>query len=211
MTIAICSLPYGPQGKISIQRLTSDQTGLSMKIGYVPGPRMALLIMLCVVRLGIGCYLCGIGCRWLVQTISLNELFLNAISLEFVTNVDNLMYSFLASEELKWIVTHMAPLRFRAEAWIPKSFRSRKSSVSARCCHNIAPCLMVSAGAFLWCFFIFWYAVPFYNGLHDTDEALCGGEKDFVIWKDVNSTAYSWRPTSHVPQYYGNNPLQMVR
>merc|ERR1719191_834032 len=51
-----------------------------------------LFLVIIVPKLIIGCGLLVIGCVWLMATDSFADLILNAVALEFVVNIDNLLF-----------------------------------------------------------------------------------------------------------------------
>ena len=63
-----------------------------------------------VARLGLAGVLAHAGTMFLAATISLSDLLLNAVALEFVLSVDEVLYETLSSVKLQKLINGAAPL-----------------------------------------------------------------------------------------------------
>lgn len=75
--------------------------------------RLVIYIFVLVPKLLIVCILTFIGCRWLAATESFSDLILNALALEFVIGVDELIYENFAPQAMQdWVgntkILHLA-------------------------------------------------------------------------------------------------------
>jgi hypothetical protein len=67
--------------------------------------RMALLALVLVPRAGIILILMTLGCTWLLATTKFENLILNALALEFVISIDNLLFSMYFPQALRGHIT----------------------------------------------------------------------------------------------------------
>jgi len=68
------------------------EEGKVIVVGLTLGIKAVLLLFVFVPRLVVNTILLWLGCRWLVATDNLEEVFLNAVALEFVLNLKELIY-----------------------------------------------------------------------------------------------------------------------
>merc|ERR1712224_844893 len=54
--------------------------------------RVLLYSMVCIPKLGISCILLLFGCRWLSATTSFENLVMNTVAMEFVTQIDETLF-----------------------------------------------------------------------------------------------------------------------
>lgn len=74
---------------------------LKVVVGLSLGVKSLLVVSVFIPRLGIALYLLWLGCRWLVATTSFSEIILNAMALEFVMMLKDLLYMALVPERSK--------------------------------------------------------------------------------------------------------------
>lgn len=73
-------------------------------VGLTRCVRLALYMFVVIPKLLIAAILMFIGCRWLCATESFSDLILNALALEFVIGVDELVYDNFAPQAMKeWL------------------------------------------------------------------------------------------------------------
>jgi len=71
----------------------------------------ALAVSVCVSRLVVALVLLVMGCRYLAYTSSMQDLLLNAVALEVVMNVDELVFEALAPRRARQVLADLAPMR----------------------------------------------------------------------------------------------------
>mmetsp|Transcript_866 Transcript_866/g.2638 ORF Transcript_866/g.2638 Transcript_866/m.2638 type:complete len:847 (-) Transcript_866:23-2563(-) len=166
-----------PRGRRSEVRLTHDGQIVIEKLSR---KRFVFVAFIQLIRLVIGAILIWNGSLYLAHTIDVGELILNAIALEFVLRVDELIYACFAPMRIRMLVKHckaMSAPRFRA-----------CSGVDVR-----------SILAFIACFGL---ALGIYLGpvleqekiLEKAQHAMCGGDLDFVFAVDAVGVPW-WSPT----------------
>jgi len=79
----------------------SELGGRCLIVGLTPGTRWTVLLVVCLPRILIGICLFGLGCRWLSSSASFADMTLNAMALEFVKNIDELLYDSVLPRQLK--------------------------------------------------------------------------------------------------------------
>mmetsp|Transcript_26913 Transcript_26913/g.31738 ORF Transcript_26913/g.31738 Transcript_26913/m.31738 type:complete len:850 (+) Transcript_26913:181-2730(+) len=125
-----------------------------------------LCIQLC--RLAVVSSLGYAGTAWLVNTVSVTDLILNAVALEFVLCVDEIIFEALAPRNLKIVLDNFASLEMSFPA--PKEWKgldTQSFSLFISTC-----CILMT----IW----FLMIIPFENNLKLADDALCAGYQDFV-------------------------------
>jgi len=78
------SLTTSEEGELLIARLTINLKVLIMALVIIP-------------RVSITCYLLWLGCRWLLATTDFGDLILNAVALEFILMLKDLLFSSLVT------------------------------------------------------------------------------------------------------------------
>jgi len=63
--------------------------------------KFMIVIMLVIPRTLITCVLCWLGCRWLSATLDFSEVLVNAVALEFIINLNQVLYDKLMSSRNK--------------------------------------------------------------------------------------------------------------
>jgi len=64
--------------------------------------KMMLLMVICVPRFLIDLVLLYLGCQWLAATASFSDLLLNAIALEFILLLKDVVYSAVVPKRNQW-------------------------------------------------------------------------------------------------------------
>jgi hypothetical protein len=75
--------------------------GRCLIIGLTKGMRAAVLVLVCLPRAIIGLVLLSLGCQWLSSSASFADMTLNAMALEFVKNIDEILYDSILPRQLK--------------------------------------------------------------------------------------------------------------
>jgi hypothetical protein len=156
---AICLLPKGNKTVIS-------EEGNS--IVTISLPRKLLLVLVTSCRFAVVVALGYAGTAWLANTVSVNDLILNAVALEFVLCVDEIIFEALAPRRLKCVVEQFASMPLavpKVMEW--KGLDAKSFSLS---------CALLCTLLVVW----FTIVTPFEHRLKLADDALCAGELDFV-------------------------------
>uniref|UniRef100_A0A7S2IPD6 Uncharacterized protein n=1 Tax=Zooxanthella nutricula TaxID=1333877 RepID=A0A7S2IPD6_9DINO len=59
--------------------------------------KLTLTVLVIIPRLGIASYLLWVGCRWLLATNNFSDLILNAVALEFILCLKDVLYTAIVS------------------------------------------------------------------------------------------------------------------
>jgi len=177
--VSLCTAVYGlPRGSL----LGASKGGSSI-MGISDARRGAVLfIQFC--RLGVVVALGYAGIVWLGNTVSVTDLVLNAVALEFVLTVDELIYESLAPLRIKKLINDLSqsPIPIPSP---PQKHGLDRSVIS----------ILVTVVAIL---VVSWFTIvnPFATRLKLADDALCAGELDFVYTLNAGG----------VPAYAKSNP-----
>jgi len=133
--------------------------------------RIASTMLVCFVRVGVAVALFVVGAWWLAKTLNIENLVLNGAALEFVMNLDELVYRAFIPDSIKALVNNADKLPG------PQSINFHKRKVMGI---NPAPVLrlglaIVAVGGFLAAVLI-----PQQIEIQTLHEILCGGDLDFV-------------------------------
>ena len=112
------------------------------------------------------------GTQFLVATISIGDLLLNAVALEFVINIDELFYEVLCPLSIQRLIVRMEPFKLKP----PREW----SGLDLR-----APLKSIVTLSMMW-FFVSTELVPQQKLLNDVYTALCGGELGVLFTIDVH-------------------------
>ena len=125
------------------------------------------------VRFAVSAVILFYGCRWLCYTVSLSDLLLNAVALEFVISVDDLIFEALAPKAAKARVERLRPLR-------------RTAARASRGVGGVDGETLVTNAfvATLVAYFVALELGPQTRILKHARDAICGGDQDFVFTTD---------------------------
>jgi len=86
--------------------------------------RTLLVLFICVPKFLISIALLWLGCQWLSATTSFTELVLNAVAMEFIINIDEVVYEAMLP---RWYQRQVADIDFlsRTYSTVPKAERER--------------------------------------------------------------------------------------
>mmetsp|Transcript_118889 Transcript_118889/g.296588 ORF Transcript_118889/g.296588 Transcript_118889/m.296588 type:complete len:442 (-) Transcript_118889:244-1569(-) len=99
--LAVRSVKHFDQMVEYKQTGNSELGGRCLIVGLTPGMRWSVLLIVCLPRIIIAIFLFGLGCRWLSSSASFADMTLNAMALEFVKNIDELLYDSILPRQLK--------------------------------------------------------------------------------------------------------------
>ena len=138
--------------------------------------RRLIAVLVCVVRGVISLLMVVFGTFFLVYTVDIGDLLLNAVALEFVISVDELLYESMAPSGVRRIIQNLEPWKVPELSW-------KGLDAWAPFC----VCLMSS------CVTVAFIAVinPQHDVLHQVRDAICAGDREFVFAFDAIG-AVSW-------------------
>jgi len=115
------------------------------------------------------------GALWLVYTVDLEDLILNAMALECILDIASLVFEAVATAPAKHLIDRFAPMDM--PHW------PHRRGLDIKSCFSITfiPVLLVTV-----------YLVklrPLIKDLNEVAENLCGGRRDFVWWEDARTVA----------------------
>eukprot|EP00937_MAST-01D_sp_MAST-1D-sp2_P005633 g5633.t1 len=118
MAGAVCAIPRGAHGgtRSSLQRQADGGAGAgegALTFDSIGLPRLCTVLFAYAARVGLAVFLLIYGSLFLVYTIPLQDLLLNAVALEFVIMVDEVIFETLAPARVCRLVRDAAPLRVR--------------------------------------------------------------------------------------------------
>ncbi len=116
-----------------------------------------------LVRLVIGGILLWYGSLYLVYTIAINELILNAVALEFVLSIDDIIFACFAPTRMRALIKSAKHLRVRAAC-------KTEGGLDFRSVASFLVCL-----AFVLVVY-FTELVPMKHRLEKAQHAMCGGD-----------------------------------
>eukprot|EP00927_Polykrikos_kofoidii_P003833 TRINITY_DN1153_c0_g1_i8.p1 TRINITY_DN1153_c0_g1~~TRINITY_DN1153_c0_g1_i8.p1 ORF type:complete len:810 (-),score=82.86 TRINITY_DN1153_c0_g1_i8:36-2465(-) len=140
----------------------------SWSLNSVSFLKLAMVWCVCGIRAVVACCLGYWGSLWLVYTITLPELLLNAVALQFVLDLDEYLFAALAPWSIKKLVSSMRPLR------------APKLMYKGIDCRTICSLLLVLLFSAL---VVVYFLVPFQTNLHELELATCGGTRSFIFRK----------------------------
>ena len=147
-------------GKVRVQRLSYT--------------RVVLLILTTMVRLVIALMLLIYGTLFLAYEVDLGDLLLNAVALEFVINIDELLFEVFAPTRAKLVLSSFAPFQLpKPPTW--RGLDARKPLTAL----FVAVCLIITMSEIV---------MPQREILAGVWDAVCAGERDFVYAVDGAGT-----------------------
>eukprot|EP00931_Biecheleriopsis_adriatica_P049575 TRINITY_DN28688_c0_g1_i1.p1 TRINITY_DN28688_c0_g1~~TRINITY_DN28688_c0_g1_i1.p1 ORF type:complete len:460 (+),score=78.07 TRINITY_DN28688_c0_g1_i1:89-1381(+) len=158
-TSAVLSLPRG-----RTKLVHGEESGFL--IAEISMSRLAAVLLVTLVRTGIALALLANGVEWLSSTISVSELIMNTVALEFVLNIDESIFACFSPVEFSKFLQSLAPLPL-------DDAHAHKIGISWRLMFSIFSTIgVVSFAAF--------YDTRVQT-LEEIYEAACGGNLNFVI------------------------------
>jgi len=113
---AVWNLPRWPHHT----RLEVSHTTRKVEIVEISYWRLGMVTFSAGIQFSIATCLLGIGCTWLASTVTLTDLLLNGVALQFIMELDELMYFVFCSAKIKTITTSLHPLLLPRRIALPK-------------------------------------------------------------------------------------------
>ena len=182
-----------PTGENRVQPVThSDTNRITFRLVALSQSRKAWCSILFVYRLVAGIMMIIVGTTFLVYTIEVEELILNAVALEIVLDIDDLVFDALCTVPARFMMRNLEPVS------LPKIPRRKGLDVKA----GINTCLMPIMGIVVY----FTMLAPMVETLLDAQHALCGGNLDFAWGRDGRQILHTAPTASYQPW----NPEQQI-
>ena len=169
--VAVVGLEAGPRTELVVGADGGDDGTLSLlRISHA---RRGLALAALAARSFIAAVLLWYGCRWLVNTIDLAELILNAVALEFVISVDELVFDALVPARVKSRLESIRPLQVKTAG--------RKNVVGHVDLWSLGTLVFVVGFVLTICLTLLATQT---DVLVRSRDAICGGDQDFVHTTD---------------------------
>jgi len=154
--------------------LVETEDGIEVKTFCLLRKLMSSCIV--VMRLGIAGILLYVGCLWLATTSSMENLLLNAVALEFVLNVDDILFGAIAPNPSRTLLGSLKPL-------------PRKRWLQWKGVDAMTMFVLVATPTF--CTFFYMKALyPMVVTMQSVNSTLCGGHLDFTFAMDPLGMLY---------------------
>ena len=157
-----------------------DHNNVELKRG-LRYARLVACVLVQLLRLVIGAVLLWFGSLYLIHTIEINELILNAVALEFVLRIDDILFVCFVPTRVRALIKQGKPLS------APSVLKTR-DGLDIRSVLSFLVCLCLVLVLY------FTELVPQKHILEQAQHAMCGGDLDFVYAKDPMGAAW-WAPT----------------
>lgn len=166
---ATLALPRGPT------RISSTEEAYTFE--RISKSRLMGSLSVAIIRAVLIVILFMYGTLFLAYTISLNDLVLNTVALEFIINVDEVIFAALSPAQVRRVLSSTAPLKLPArKQW------SGMDMQAISLLTFVVGVLSLVVGVTL---------MPQYERLSDAADAICGGDRAFVSTTDGLGTV-SW-------------------
>ena len=177
---AVCTVPLQHATRGVLRSDGGDSGGGTVLTFEAISPlRRAAVLLVYAARAALVLFLLIYGTFFLVYTIPLDDLLLNAVALEFVISIDEILYSTLVPTRVRRLVQGAAPLRVRARCTEGKG----KGKGSTGGVDTSTLCTLVLTLA--WVLGIYATVMsPQLDTLVRARDALCAGDQDFVFMVD---------------------------
>lgn len=156
-----------PSGQTIIETRENPFTQVRhYKLKRVARRRKFFSLVLLLYRLFAAVLLVWVGTYFLVYTVSVTELILNAVALGIILDIDDLLFDALATTPGRHLVHQLDPLL------MPSLPRVRGADAKSAFMTIAIPTLTLLV--------YFFMLAPMVDTLHDVSSAMCGGNKAFV-------------------------------
>ena len=186
LTRAIHNVPCLTTTTIATDGDAIEITGLSKA-------RVGWFYAACMMRVMIVVWLLVFGIEYIGYTIGLQDLLLNAVALEFVIDIDDMLYEVLSPRRVKRLMSRIRGLP------IESPVVCQGIDLVAFGCAMSLGVVLVSCYALL--------QAPFKNLLLEAKDALCGGEIHFVYTVDGLGAPF-WASTDGLHQGSTERPVR---
>ena len=170
--VAVVGLEAGPRTELVVGADGGDDDG-TLSLLRISHARRGLALAALAAGSFIAAVLLWYGCRWLVNTIDLAELLLNAVALEFVISVDELVFDALAPARVKSRLESIRPLQVKTAG--------RKNVVGHVDLWSLGTLVLVVGFVLTICLTLLATQT---DVLVRSRDAICGGDQDFVHTTD---------------------------
>lgn len=164
-----------PTGPTCLVLDTDDEDDPKYVLSHLSFSRKLWGTLITVVRLAVACVLLCFGSLYVVQTIYLPDLVLNCIALEIVLNVDDLLFTALASTPSRFLMNTLQPIK------LPNMPRRKGLDVKAFCMLLAVPVALLLVNQLV--------MRPMLYDIQAVHTELCGGFQDFVWLEDARRMA----------------------
>ena len=171
--VAVVGLEAGPRTELVVGADGGDDDDGTLSLLRISHARRGLMLTALAARSFIAAVLLWYGCCWLVNTIDLAELLLNAVALEFVTSVDELVFDALAPVRVKSRLESIRPLQVKTAG--------RKNVVGHVDLWSLGTLVFVVGFVLTICLTLLATQT---DVLVRSRDAICGGDQDFVYTTD---------------------------
>lgn len=162
------------------------EQGRRIGLGSYRKRRLALVAVMGLFRAAICSMLAYAGTLFIVQTVDMRDLLMNAVALAFVIEVDELLYAAVAPVRVRNLINAAEPL----------PLRTATKRLSGRCTELMsvsAVVIIIAAVAIAWRTEL----SPLVDSMVKSEDAICGGRQNFVFAVDGWGTL-AWTTTSTV-------------
>lgn len=171
--IAVASVPRDKSTKLSI---TKEEVAFD---SFSPRRAVALGVFCVLPRLIIAAWLGYVGCFFLLKTTSIEDLFLNALALELVLNIDELLFKSITPVRLAHFIEKAQPIKLRTK----NALLGAKVSLLK---------LVVACGCLAYLFQF--HLIPQITLIKETQSAMCGGKNEFLFLQRATGVVFIGTP-----------------
>lgn len=165
-----------------------DQEGsIKLQLECLSYRRKVVLLGVSAMRLIIAAIVLNAGMRYLINTVDLKDLVLNALALGCVLDTDELIFSALAPNPVHLFMRSLLPIETKQS---DHPFLRRVQGYGVP-----SGCILLSIIAII-SFHVNMFLVPQLHYLEEARKALCAGEKDFVFTTSHFPPGIFWAPTA---------------
>mmetsp|Transcript_84954 Transcript_84954/g.263906 ORF Transcript_84954/g.263906 Transcript_84954/m.263906 type:complete len:731 (-) Transcript_84954:86-2278(-) len=166
--------------RVSSRRATlfKEADGDGIRLKHLNSGRAFLITVFAVIpRIFIAIFLGWTGSKFLVFTTTMQDLLLNALALEFILSIDDVLFAVIVPRHVKDMQEHVEPLQMEAS----------DSDVFYRLGFDGSVFLTVSIVVGFVLTLDFVYIREFEAHMLTAEEYLCGGERDFIVARNLGS------------------------
>lgn len=170
---------HAPAGSQTILHISDHEDGLELVC--MTCCRKLVIMLVLLVRLSMSGVLLVFGLIYLSNTFQLESIILNAVALEIVLNVDEIIFEGLVPIHLKNFLCSVQPIKV-----------NRSCQVSGL--NFYAPLRFILVGLLLILAFA-WQIAPNVEVLDDARDVVCSGHLDFVYAEPLAPPFFAWSHT----------------
>eukprot|EP00930_Biecheleria_cincta_P015799 TRINITY_DN13053_c0_g1_i2.p1 TRINITY_DN13053_c0_g1~~TRINITY_DN13053_c0_g1_i2.p1 ORF type:complete len:445 (-),score=52.58 TRINITY_DN13053_c0_g1_i2:65-1399(-) len=164
-----------PHHGMEIMRVVNDDRSSHYELASLSRCRLALLSIIITYRVFFCILVLYGGVLFLVNTIKLEDLILNAVALEVILHVDKLIFHSLSATPAKHLVSHLAPIKMKQwPRWYGLDVKAATATL-------LLPIML--------CTIYYGELKPIIADVTSVSSELCGGNHDFVWSPDARNVA----------------------